>query len=157
MLSPFLVGFQDELIKWAAKVPFIHGTHAPFKVLMPGIGQTVAKGDPNPRAVYTAMRGRRQKPHIEGFANKAVEQRGGTPTIASGKMDTEKGWRPRSLSAWGKKNIGDVDDALDLVDELKTAKGARRGEIWKLLNKGTGAWHNENTGEVLRVAKNRPV
>lgn len=152
-----LDAFYDELEKIAAKVPFIHGTHASFKVLKPGIGKSILRSDPNPRAVYTAMRGRKKLEGIKEFANKAVAARKGVPTIASGKMDTRKGWKPTVLTEWGRKNIGEVDDAWDLVDELDAATGKRRGEIWRMLNKGTGRWSNEDPAAILKVTKNKVI
>jgi hypothetical protein len=156
MLSPVTVAaFYDELEKIAVKVPFIHGTHAVFDVLRPGVGRTILRSDPNPRAVYTAMRGRTKRPGIKRFAEEAAAQRGGSPTIASGKMDTKKGWAPKNLTAWGKKNIGSPEDASDLVEELDSAVGKRRGEIWKSLNKGVGAWRNIDPKATLKVTKSR--
>lgn len=150
-----IAALLDELEKIAVKVPFIHGTHRALSTLRPGIGRSILASDPNPRAVYTAMRGRVKTPGIRRFAEEAVEQRGGVPTIASGKMDTQKGWAPSMLTPWGKKNIGGAEDAKDLVDELETAVGDRRGKIWEMLNRGTGAWRNEDPTATLRVAKNR--
>ena len=96
------------------------------------------------------MKSRRKLTGIGQFARESAHARGGTPTIALGKMDTRKGWVPSQLTRWGKKNIGSVDDAKDLVVELETAAGARRGVIWRMLHKGTGAWRNENIGATLR-------
>jgi hypothetical protein len=158
MLSQATVAaFLDELEKIAVKVPFIHGTHAAFPVLRPGVGRTILRQDPNPRAVYVAMRGRSRQPGIERFAREAVEQRGGTPTVVSGKMDTKKGWMPYNLNPWGRKNIGDVEDAKDLVDELESAVGDRRGKIWEALNRGVGSWRNEDPAATLKTTGSRVV
>lgn len=150
-----MFSFGDELLKLAARVPFLHGTYARHALLKPGVGKTILKRDPNPRAVYTAMKSRRKKKLIGQFARSSAEARGGKATIAMGKMDTKKGWMPSQLTAWGKKNIGGVDDAKDLVRELESAKGARRGEIWRMLHKGTGAWRNESAAASLRPSKYR--
>jgi hypothetical protein len=145
-------GFIDELCKLAARVPFLHGTSAAHGLLQPGVGRTVLKTDPNPRAVYTAMKNRRVQPHIAQFARDAVRERGGRPLLAVGKMDTKKGWRPSQLNAWGKKHIGSLDDAHALVDELETAVGPRRGQIWRLLQQGTGSWRNLDLAAPLKPA-----
>ena len=144
--------------KFAVKVPFIHGTSEAWPTLEPSIGPTVLRTDPNPRAVYTAIANRRTQPSIEDFAQAATQARGGTPTIVHGKMDTAKGWRPQGLSEFGRKHIGTLDDALDLVHELDGgAIEPRRGEIWRLLQKGTGAWRNENPGTALRTLGHRVI
>lgn len=148
-----LDSFLDELVKMAAKVPFLHGTFGKHKVLKAGIGKTVLKNDPNPRAVYVSMRNKDKKKLIRRFAGESVKSRGGTPLVAHGKVDTKKGWAPSQLNQWGKKNIGNLDDARDLVDELDTAVGPRRGEIWKMLQKGTGQWRNDNPATSLRPSK----
>lgn len=148
-----IASFTDELLKLAVKVPFIHGTFARHPVLKAGVGKTVLRNDPNPRAVYTAMRGRKKQEGIRQFARDSARAKGGTPLVAHGKMDTTKGWEPAQLTPWGKKNIGGIDDAKDLIDELNTAKGARRGEIWRMLHKGTGQWRNTNTATSLRPSK----
>lgn len=152
-----LQAFGDELEKIAAKIPFIHGTSAKLKVLKPAVGSAVLKNDPNARAVYTAMRSRPKMRGIQRFAEEASRARGGVPTIASGKMDTKKGWAPFNLTAWGKQNIGAVEDARDLVDELDTAKGDRRGEIWRTLHKGIGSWRNDDLTASLKVNKSKAV
>ena len=149
--------FRDELEKIAVKVPFLHGTSAPLKVLKPGVGSAILKNDPNARAVYTAMRNRPKMKGIQRFATEAAQARGGSPTIAMGKMDTKKGWAPFNLSAWGKQNIGEVDDARALLSELETAKGNRRGEIWRTLHKGVGSWRNDDLTASLKVTKNKAV
>lgn len=78
--------------------------------------------------------------------------------IARGKMDTKKGWQPRQLTSWGRANIGSVDDAKDLVDELDAEPSReRRGEIWRLLQKGTGSWTNRDPEAVLRPSSYRPI
>jgi hypothetical protein len=148
-----LTSFADELTKLAAKVPFVHGTFARHPVLKAGVGRAVLKNDPNPRAVYVGMKNRAKTKSVRGFAADSVKSRGGKPLVAHGKIDTEKGWAPAQLTAWGKKNIGGIDDARDLVDELATAKGARRGEIWRMLQKGTGQWRNDNLATSLRPSK----
>lgn len=140
--------------KSAVKVPFIHGTSGSWPLLEPGVGEPVLRNDPNPRAVYTAIDNRPRARQLGAFAQKAVEARGGVPTIARGKMDTAAGWRPENLSDFGRKHIGTIDDARDLVRELdQGAQGARRGEIWRLLQKGTGAWRNENPAATLRAVE----
>lgn len=145
--------FADELFKLAAKVPFIHGTFARHPVLKSGVGKAVLKNDPNPRAVYVGMRNRKKVKSVWGFAAGSAKSRRGKPVMAHGKMDTQKGWAPAQLTGWGKKNIGDLDDARDLVDELDTAKGVRRGQIWKMLQKGTGQWRNDNLSASLKPSK----
>lgn len=158
MLSQaMLSAFGNELEKIAVKIPFIHGTSSRLKVLKPSVGPSVLRNDPNARAVYTAMSSRPKAKGIKRFAEEASRSRGGTPTVASGKMDTKKGWAPFNLTAWGKQNIGSVDDARDLLDELEAAKGTRRGEIWKSLHKGIGSWRNDDLTASLKVNKNKTV
>ena len=158
MLPPtMLSAFSDELEKIAARIPFIHGTSGARSVLKPAVGASILQNDPNARAVYTAMSSRPKRKGIARFAEEAARARGGTPTIASGKMDTKKGWMPFNLTSWGKKNIGDVDDARDLVSELDTATGERRGEIWRTIHKGIGSWRNDDLSATLRVAKNKAL
>lgn len=116
-----------------------------WDVLRPAVGATVLKNDPNPRAVYLAMKNSKKLDGIAQFAREAVKAKGGTPVVAHAKVDTAKGWLPRGLTEWGKKNIGTLDQAHDLVRELdQGAVEPRRGEIWKTLHKGTGAWANED-------------
>lgn len=153
-----LDAFVDELQKIAAKVPFIHGTAGKWPVLKPGVGSTILKNDPNPRAVYTAMKNRNKLPSIERFALEAERSRGLPAAIAHGKMDTKKGWRPSQLTPWGKANIGSLEDAHALVEELDAgAVGARRGEIWRALHKGTGAWANLDPSATLKPTSYVPV
>jgi len=149
-----LPAFLDELVKLAVRVPFLHGTNASHKTLVPGAGRPNFAEDPNPRAVYTMMANRRRLESAADYARKARDAKGGYPTIVGGKMDTKQGWRPRALSREGRKEIGNPDDALDLVDELDAgAVEPRRGEIWRLLQRGTGAWQNVDPRAMLRATK----
>jgi hypothetical protein len=152
-----LDAFIDELEKIAVKIPFIHGTSGRWPILLPGIGKPILSNDPNPRAVYTATKNRRQLRHVEQFAHSAVRRRGGEPTIIYGKMDTKKGWRPRLLTEWGKKNIGTIEDANHLLDELETASEPRRGEIWRTLQRGVGSWRNQDLRASLRPTKYKTI
>lgn len=149
-----LPAFLDELVKLAVRVPFLHGTNASHKTLVPGVGRPNFVGDPNPRAVYTMMANRKRLDRAADYARKARDAKGGYPTVLGGKMDTKQGWRPRALSPEGEKEIGTVDDALDLIDELDAAAAEpRRGEIWRLLQRGTGAWHNVDPRATVRASK----
>jgi len=147
--------FADELGKIAAKVPFIHGTHAPFKELSGGVGKAILKNDPNPRGLYTASKTRKNAPGIEQFAREATERRGGSPNVLSGKMDTKKGWRPFNMKP---RSSMDVEEARDMVSSLDTLKSKKeRGPVWKALNQQVGSWHNPNLSEKLKVTKSRGV
>lgn len=147
-----LAAFVDELEKIAAKVPFIHGTAGRWPVLQAGVGSTILKNDPNPRGIYTTIKNRNKMPSIERFAVEAERSRGMPAAVAHGKMDTKKGWKPSQLTPWGKANIGELVDAHALVDELdRGVVGDRRGEIWRMLHKGTGAWSNSDPTVPLKV------
>jgi len=144
----------NELHKIAAMVPVQHGTSQAWDVLRAGVGKTVLKNDPNPRAVWMSMRNSRLTPSISQFAHEAARAKDGKPLIAQAKVDTKKGWRPRALTEWGRKNIGSLEDAHDLVDELDSgATGTRRGEIWKSLHMGTGSWANADPSTVVKPAR----
>jgi hypothetical protein len=80
---------------------------------------------------------------VRRFSRDAVKQRGGTPVVAHAKIDTTRGWEPRTLTAWGKKNIGDVDDMQDIVARLddRSLSKAERGRFWEQVNRGIGSWH----------------
>lgn len=157
VFSKILESFAEELEKTAAKVPFIHGTSGKWDVLAPGIGPTVLRGDPNARAVYTAMKSRTKLPGVQSFAEEAARARGGEPMVAHGKMDTRKGWLPFQLSAWGRKNIGDIDAAHELVSRLDTTPKADRGKIWETLHRGVGSWRNQDPGATLTPTRYVPA
>lgn len=154
----FMNGFADELLKTAAKVRLMHGTSGTWRKLRSGVGDPLVPHEANARGVYgvTAGRGAREA-GVSRFAREAVKSRGGKPSVAYYKGDTRKGLEPRKLSPWGEKNIGDIDDAKDLVDELETATGARRGEVWRTLNKGVGSWRNLRPGHVEKPMYYRSV
>jgi len=149
---PVLRAFSLELQKLAVRVPVAHGTNSRWEVLRPGVGETIASRDPNPRAVYvgTSTRGLRGG-GLAAFARQAVRKRGGEAVLALARIDTEKGWRPRGLTEWGRKNIGSLEDAEDLVAQLDEGlRGAERARAWKAISRGVGAWVNEDLATVLR-------
>ena len=155
MMNPlWWAAFADELVKLAVKVPVIHGTSGAWKKLTPGVGPSILSGDPNPRAVYVAMKNVDKLPGISQFAEEAARARNGVPTIAHTKIDTQKGWGPRSLTEWGRKHIGSRDDAHALIEELDGGVAEpRRGEIWEMLQRGTGAWVNEDPAVEVAVRR----
>jgi hypothetical protein len=143
------------LEKFAAKVPFIHGTNARHPILRGGVGPTVLPGDPNPRGLYTAGDLRRTQGIVGRFATEAVKRRGGTPTLAAGKMDTKKGWAPFNVRPGSPI---DVSEARELARQLDTTPDkAARGELWKLLNQHVGSWFNPDLAQTLRVKEWRDV
>lgn len=140
-----MAGFADELQKLAAKIPFIHGTNGLWDVLKPGAVKKVLESDPNAQAVYLAMAGRKKMKPISDFAHQAVKRHGGTPVVAHGKVDTQKGWMPFNLTPWGKQNIGSIEDARELVESLDSTPDKKtRGEIWRKLHQGVGSWRNDD-------------
>ncbi len=126
----------------------LHGTSQKWPVLDPTAASTVSKSDPNERAVYVTMRNEAKNKQVETFARQAVAAKGGEPVVAHAKVDTKKGWRPTTLNPLRLKqpvHIESLEDAHDLIAELDGgATGARRGEIWKLLQQGTGMWRNND-------------
>lgn len=159
MDASVLLSFMDELSKIAVRVPFIHGTSGRWPVLQPGIGSTILKNDPNPRAVYTAVPSRRTLERVRDFAHSAQDARGGEAVVAAGKMDTADGWMPSTLSDWGRRNIGSVEKLQDLVlslDDIADKKA--RGKVWEQVQRGSGRWNNElNGGATLRPIKYVPA
>lgn len=104
------------------------------------------------------MQNRKKLENISQFASEAAAAKGGTPMVAHAKIDTKKGWLPFGLTDWGKKNIGSLEDAQELVGELDAgAVGARRGEIWKALHKGTGSWRNQDLSTTLKPTNYTPA
>lgn len=142
--SAFAVGVVDGLEKTAARVPVVHGTSGAWPVLKAGVGKAVAAADPNPRSVYMAGKTRDMINQARRFARDAVKARGGSPVVAHAKVDTRRGWEPRTLTAWGRKNVGEVDDMHDIVRGLddKSLTKAERGRLWEKVNRGVGSWHN---------------
>lgn len=150
--------FSNELEKLAIRLKGVHGTYEKFKVLRGGVGKANLLGDPNPRALYIAGKGGKARDKlIREFAERSVKTQGkGSPVKAQVVMDTAKGWEPRALSAYGRKNIGTVEDAMDLIDEMDSGllSAAEKGEAYKRLNKGVGSWWNpENPGSTLKPTK----
>jgi hypothetical protein len=147
--------FFDELEKIGVKVPFVHGTYDEHKELRPGAVDKVMSSDPNPVAVYTAMRNKSNVSGVAPFAHASAKKFKGTPLIAHGKMDSRKGWNPVGLKVRKDKKIfEDVDDARRVVQELdRTPSKAERGPLWEKLQKGSGAWRNDNPESTLKVTK----
>ena len=151
------LGLSQDFLKLAVRIKAMHGTNGTWKTMVSGHGKPILASDPNPRGLYTATARRAAEKPISGFAHSAVKARGGTPTIASGKIDTAKGWAPHTLTAWGKQNIGELDDAKDLLATLETAPAANRGALWEKIQRGIGAWHNYVPGAVWTPSKFRPT
>jgi len=153
----YQAGHAAAFEKLGVRVPFLHGTSGAWPQLRPGVGRLVFEHDPNSRAVYTAISNRDKLKHLRAVAQKAVDAKGGMPLVARGKMDTQKGWAPFSMSAEGERTIGGVDDARDLIQELDAgAQEPRRGELWRLLQRGTGAWRNDDLTTPLTPTKYKP-
>lgn len=153
MPTPYTQGTQAALdfYKIAVRIPVIHGTSGRWDVLKPGIGNTVLRNDPNPRAVYVGTANRKIRTGIDRFAREAVTSRGGEAVRAHAKIDTKKGWGARTLTAWGRENIGDVDDIQAIIDELDSGiNGPRRGELWQKIQRGVGSWVNEDPTTTVR-------
>lgn len=149
-----LKAFSDELEKIAVRIRVMHGTHQRFPILKAGVGKLNLPKDPNPRLIYVATKSRSRKGAVREFAERAVEQRGGEPVVGYTKIDTKKGWRPHALSAWGRKHIGTLEDALDIVDDLdRGVKGKARGELHRALQLGVGSWKSPDAKTTLKVKK----
>lgn len=151
--------FCDELEKIAAKIPVMHGTSGRWAVLRPRVGAAIGKRDPNEAALFLATKRRSSVSGVAGFAHEAVKARGGEPVIGLAKVDTKKGWTARTLTDWGKKNLGSLEDARDLVAELdENPTRERRKEIWQAVQKGVGSWTNpSNPAATAKPFRYRPA
>ncbi len=158
-MDVMFTAFFDELQKLAARVPFLHGTNGSWDTLKAGIGSTVLKNDPNPRAVYVTLKNRQLEATAKGFAGQAAAAKGGTAQVAHGKMDTKKGWQPSGLTAWGRKHFeGGLEEAQDVARELDIEKDKKkRGKLWEQLQRGTGAWTNQDPSATLKPSRYKPV
>ena len=145
--------------KIAAKIPVVHGTFSHFETLKPAASEKVVRSDPNPQGVYVATRRRAALPLVAQFARDASQRHGGAATIAHAKIDTAKGWIPHQLTEWGKKHIGDLDEAEDLVASLDEAglSAKERGEAWQSVQKGIGSWKNRDLSTSVRVTRYKDV
>lgn len=146
-MTPYQQGQDDalQLYKVAVRVPYIHGTSGKWPTIKPGVGPAIAANDPNARAVYVGTRNRAIHPAISQFAREATAARGGTPQVAHGKIDTQQGWGPRSLTAWGQKNVGGIDEMHDILRQLDSGiTGPERGALWEKVQRGVGAWRNQD-------------
>lgn len=140
-----------DMEKVAVRLPVIHGTSGAWEKLLPGVGATIARSDPNPRAVYMAMRNRRTQRPVEGFARAAATARGGVPHVAHAKIDTTEGWIPHGLTQWARDRGLTMQDFQDAIEDLDAGiQGDRRGELWEQLQRGVGAWKNRDATVTVR-------
>ncbi len=154
-MRPSIDSFFNELEKLAVKIPVMHGTNGRWTMLRAAAQSRVRGVDPNPQLVYVATAGRARRNATETFAHAAAKAHGGSPVIGEAKIDTAKGWIPHQLTAWGKKEIGTPEDAVDLVSSLdRLPKGApERGALWQAINKGIGSWKHPERSATLRIRK----
>jgi hypothetical protein len=158
-MRSFVQGFTDELVKLAVRIRVMHGTNQPFPVLVRQMRKNVAR-DPNPSAVHVALQTRRLLPGVEAFANQAVHVRGtGRPVVGFTKVDTKRGWVPRTLQSRGKKLGLGLDDVRAAIHELDygSPDPKRRGELWRTVNTSLSGMVNQNPETTLRVRKYRSV
>lgn len=152
-----LTAFADELEKIALRIRTQHGTYQKFPVLKGGIGKPNLAGDPNPRALYTAgLGGKKTEGLVHEFAARGAKVHGGAPTRAIVTVDTKKGWLPRALTAWGRKNIGTVEDVHDIIGDFDRGLLTKeeKSKVYEKLNRGVGSWWNpENPGSTLKPNK----
>jgi hypothetical protein len=155
--------FEAELEKIAVRVRVMHGSNAPYPVLKPRSStgkRAVLATDPNPSAVYMATKRRSARGGTEAFARRSAAEHGGSPHLTVTKVDTLKGWRPKQLTAWAKKEGWDHEELRDLIEDLDTPgrlKGADRGEAWKTLNLSVGSWVNRDPATTVRARKWRKI
>ena len=153
------LGVVQEMVasvKEAAKIPTVHGTNQAYKVLrgrLPREAATFAL-DPNPAGLYMAAKTRSGFSGASGFARSAAKSRGGAPLVATAKIDTARGWRPRLKPTALRSGVthDDVVDMIELLDEKGTSR-TERGEAWRFLNKHVGAWVNTHSGAKARPHK----
>ena len=158
MKTKTAAAFFDEMGKIAARMRVMHGSNAAYKTLKPrsATGKSaVLATDPNMAAVYMATKRRSAKGGVKAFASRAAQRHGGAPHIGITKVDTKKGWRPHSITTWAKKEGYGLEDLTDMAEDLDapgTTKSSR-GELWKMLNRGVGAWRNVNPAAEVKGLK----
>ena len=157
--------------KVALRLKVIHGTYGAFKKLIPWGKKGVPNfaRDPNPRAVYAAIKSRRARPAVENYARNAAKQHGGNPTVSTMVADTSKGWSPHAMGPKSQRfvaqqtgnpnpSIGQqrefwkeyIDEGDWLKSQIKSNPNSPRlaqwktelGSIFKNLNQNIGSWKN---------------
>lgn len=162
---------KEAFIKMALRLRGMHGTHGAFKKLIPWFGGPNAGAkEVNPRAVYAATRRRGLQEGVEQYATGTAAKRGGTPTVLSLVMDTNKGWRPSAFNQNARKRVaGELgtspsvkdmreyyDDIIEegdwLKGQIRSAKGDKKkklkqelGDIYRTLQRDIGAWMGPET------------
>ena len=161
----------SEMVKEAIRFKALHGTSGMWKKLIPRFrGALAGAMERNPIGVYAATKKRSVLPTIRKYINRAIEQRGGTPSMAKVVVDTEKGWMPssyteslrdkirkmRGLSRMAKVTPRDQEDYIyDLIAAGDVKKKALRsltgeaaikakrelGDIYKELHESVGTWY----------------
>ena len=86
-----------SLEKLAIRIKGLHGTSGKWDVLQPRFGGTIAKNEVNPVGVYAATKKRSLLEILKNYARGATKVRGGTPTVSTIVIDTQKGWVPSAL------------------------------------------------------------
>jgi hypothetical protein len=162
-LRSLIPSLLDELDKISAKVPVLHGTSGEWDVLRPNVGKTISPSDPNPKSLYVGTRNSMTEPHVSQMARQAVQDRGGTPVVARTKIDTRKGWVPHTLTAEGRKSMGSLEGARDTLDDIDRIAGrdkaarTARGEHWKKIQQGVGAWFHPEHTATLKPGRYTPA
>ncbi len=165
---------KEAFIKMALKLRGMHGTHGAFKKLIPWYGGPNAGAkEVNPKAVYAATKRRGLKSGVDQYAISTTKKRGGTPTVLSLVMDTNKGWTPSAFNQNARKRVAKelgstpnkvstkdlrefYDDVIQegdyLKSKIKNTKGAEKkklkkelGEVYRVLQKDIGAWRGPAT------------
>jgi hypothetical protein len=170
------------LEKLGLRLRGVHGTSGAWRRLVPFFeGPLAGALEVNPQAVYAAPASRRMLPAVEQAATKAVAERGGSPTLLSMTIDTERGWVPHGFSLRGRQRAGSelglgrrageaetreyFEELIERGDYLKSRlrqlqgverQTARRelGSIHRELQEGVGAWR---TPEEVKVRGARAI
>jgi hypothetical protein len=134
-------------------------TNEAYSVLRGAVRAKNLATDPNLQAVYMGTKRRlRNLGPVAEFAHRASENHGGSPTIAFGKIDTRKGWRPHALTEWARNQGLDAEEMGAVIEELDVAKDKKeRGVLWEMVNRGVGSWRNDNTAATVSPTHYRSV
>ena len=139
------------LKKVAIRLPVVHGTAGQWENLVRRFGGAISgRLEVNPRSVYVATKNRRTRPGIELFAHRAAQARGGDPSIAHARIDTEEGWIPHGLTEWARNEGLTHEDFIDVIKDLDEGTEEGRGGLWETLQRGVGSWRHADPTATLR-------